>query len=197
MVLLALSTGHKIGLAAVGVTFILFALVSSFLLPRRNPNFPGRGMTWFVLGGVALFVAMLAAVLVFGKEEKKAEGGIGKTHATPPPLGTSTNSGSGGSKEAGGGNKAEAASKGADPYANGDAAAGKKVFTTAGCSGCHTLKAAAATGNVGPNLDEKKPEESLIVERVTKGKAPMPSFKGQLSDKQIADVVAFVYTSTH
>lgn len=34
------------------------------------------------------------------------------------------------------------------------ATAGKAVFTgTAGCSGCHTLAAAGATGTVGPNLD--------------------------------------------
>jgi cytochrome c oxidase subunit II len=36
------------------------------------------------------------------------------------------------------------------------AAAGKAVFTgDAGCSGCHTLAAASATGTVGPNLDER------------------------------------------
>ena len=36
------------------------------------------------------------------------------------------------------------------------AAAGKTVFTgTAGCSGCHTLAAAGATGTVGPNLDSR------------------------------------------
>jgi cytochrome c oxidase subunit 2 len=36
------------------------------------------------------------------------------------------------------------------------ASAGKAVFTgTAGCSGCHTLAAAAATGTVGPNLDAR------------------------------------------
>src|SRR5439155_26973591 len=83
------------------------------------------------------------------------------------------------------------------PCAGGDPAASKAVFTSAGCSGCHTLKAAGSHGTVGPNLDARKPSESRIIERVTKGKAPMPSFKGQLSDKQIADVVAFVYKSTH
>jgi mono/diheme cytochrome c family protein len=82
-------------------------------------------------------------------------------------------------------------------YANGDSAAGKQVFETAGCKGCHTLKAAGATGTVGPNLDEAKPDLALIVERVTKGQGGMPSFKGQLSDKQIADVAAFVFKSTH
>ena len=79
----------------------------------------------------------------------------------------------------------------------GDPAAGKGVFASAGCSGCHTLKAANATGTVGPNLDEKKPPLALILDRVTNGKPPMPSFKGQLSTKQIADVAAFVFQSTH
>jgi mono/diheme cytochrome c family protein len=71
------------------------------------------------------------------------------------------------------------------------------VFTTtAGCSGCHTLKDAGATGTVGPNLDEKKPPLSLVVARVTKGKGAMPPFKGRLSDKQIANVAAYVVKAT-
>jgi mono/diheme cytochrome c family protein len=77
-------------------------------------------------------------------------------------------------------------------YKNGDATAGKHVFLTAGCSGCHTLKDAGSTGTVGPNLDQAKPPLSLAVTRVTKGAGAMPSFKGQLSDKQIADVTAYV-----
>ena len=82
-------------------------------------------------------------------------------------------------------------------YQNGDAGAGKSVFTTtAGCAGCHTLKDAGATGNVGPNLDDAKPALSLVVERVTKGKGAMPSFKGRLSDKLIADVAAYVVKAT-
>lgn len=32
-------------------------------------------------------------------------------------------------------------------------AAGRTVFNTAGCSSCHTLAAAHATGNIGPDLD--------------------------------------------
>ncbi len=79
----------------------------------------------------------------------------------------------------------------------GDPDAGKAIFTSAGCSGCHTLEAANATGTVGPNLDEAKPDLPLIIDRVTNGKGVMPSFKGRLSPKQIADVAAFVYQSTH
>jgi mono/diheme cytochrome c family protein len=79
----------------------------------------------------------------------------------------------------------------------GDATAGKQVFASAGCGGCHTLKDAGATGNVGPNLDQTKPALAKILDRVTNGKSPMPSFKGQLTDKQIADVAAYVFKSTH
>jgi mono/diheme cytochrome c family protein len=74
----------------------------------------------------------------------------------------------------------------------GDPTAGKQVFTTAGCKSCHTLKDAAATGTVGPNLDQAKPPASLVVDRVTNGKGVMPSFSGQLTPKQIADVTAYV-----
>jgi len=83
------------------------------------------------------------------------------------------------------------------PSVKGDPVAGKQVFLTAGCTGCHTLKAANSHGTVGPNLDEKKPAEALVVDRVTHGKGVMPSFGGSLSQKQIADVAAFVYQSTH
>ena len=75
----------------------------------------------------------------------------------------------------------------------GDPVAGKAVFTgSAGCTGCHTLKDAGSTGTVGPNLDDAKPDDALVVDRVTNGKGVMPSFKGTLSQQQIADVAAYV-----
>jgi mono/diheme cytochrome c family protein len=78
----------------------------------------------------------------------------------------------------------------------GDPTAGKSIFAKAGCAGCHTLSAANATGTVGPNLDQAKPDFRLATARVTNGKGVMPSFKGQLTDQQIADVAAFVVKST-
>lgn len=74
MLLLAgLTTGHKVGLAIVAVLFIAFALSVSFLAPRRWPDFPGKsGMSVFVIASLVLFVGMLSAVLVFGKEAKEA-----------------------------------------------------------------------------------------------------------------------------
>ena len=82
------------------------------------------------------------------------------------------------------------------PEVKGDAAAGKKIFASAGCASCHTLKDAGASGTVGPNLDEAKPPLDLVVNRVTNGKPPMPAFSGQLSPKQIADVAAYVVQAT-
>jgi mono/diheme cytochrome c family protein len=40
------------------------------------------------------------------------------------------------------------------PQAQGNAAAGKQVFTSSGCGGCHTFKPAGTTGTTGPDLDE-------------------------------------------
>jgi mono/diheme cytochrome c family protein len=74
------------------------------------------------------------------------------------------------------------------------AALGEDVFA-ANCASCHTLDAAGATGKVGPNLDEARPDEALVRERVTAGKGGMPSFKGTLDDDEIAAVAAYVSSS--
>ena len=67
----ALSTGHTVGLAVMAAVFIGFALAASFLAPRRWPDFPGRnGLSVFIIACLALFVAMLAAVSVFGAESE-------------------------------------------------------------------------------------------------------------------------------
>jgi len=73
----------------------------------------------------------------------------------------------------------------------GGAEDGKAIFSS-NCASCHTLKAAGTNGTIGPNLDEAKPDEALVKERVTNGMGVMPSFKGKLSDTQIAAVAKFV-----
>jgi mono/diheme cytochrome c family protein len=91
--------------------------------------------------------------------------------------------------------KAQAVSVPAE-YKHGDPTAGKAVFLSAGCVGCHTLADANSHGTVGPNLDQAKPSLSRAVLRVTKGAGAMPPFKGQLSSKQIANVTAYVVKAT-
>jgi cytochrome c551/c552 len=77
--LFALSTGHQIGLAGTGAAFIVFALISSFVLPSRYPNFPGRKRNLYLVVAFAFFLAMMGAVLVFGREAKAKEGSAGTT----------------------------------------------------------------------------------------------------------------------
>lgn len=75
MLLASLSTGHKLGLGIVGACFVAFALSSSFLAPRRRPDFPGKnGLGVFVIVCFAFFAAMISAVEIFGAEgEAKAK----------------------------------------------------------------------------------------------------------------------------
>jgi cytochrome c oxidase subunit II len=85
-------------------------------------------------------------------------------------------------------------------------AAGKKVFSDSGCSGCHTFQPAAATGKIGPDLDQalKGKDATFIKESITdpnKEIAPgfqpnvMPgSYGSQLTSEQINDLVAFLQT---
>jgi cbb3-type cytochrome c oxidase subunit III len=68
---------------------------------------------------------------------------------------------------------------------------GKKIFSTE-CASCHTLKAASATGTVGPNLDQLRPALAIVTRQVTNGGAVMPAFKGVLSQAQIDAVAKFV-----
>lgn len=169
MLLAGITALGKTVLIIVAGTFIAWAIITAIFVPKRNPGFPRR-LDAYILVSALLFVGQMTAVVwVTGTQEVEeeahaAEGGgtTGETTETTPPP------------------------------AAGDATAGKQVFLSAGCTSCHTLADAASTGTVGPNLDDAKPSADLVVERVTNGKGVMPPFKGQLSEKQIADVAAYV-----
>ena len=69
---------------------------------------------------------------------------------------------------------------------------GSAVFASAGCSGCHTLKAAGAGGTIGPNLDQLRPSAAAVSQIVRSGGGSMPSFSSKLSDAQITVVASYV-----
>jgi mono/diheme cytochrome c family protein len=194
-VLIAITSNGKIGLGVLAGLFIAFALLSSFYFPRRDPNFPGRRLGLFIAVAALLFVGTMAGVVFFAKEEEHAEaaathgGETAEEPATTETEPTETETGATDTTETTG-------ETGEAGNAEGDPAAGEQVFASAGCGGCHTLEAAGSSGTVGPNLDEAKPSHDLVVERVTNGMSPMPSFKDQLSDQQIQDVAAYVVEST-
>ncbi len=182
-------TGYETGLLAVALVFIAFALVVALLVPRARPEFPARRLGWFIAVVIVLFVAQLTAVVLLaelGEEHEAAEA----TETTPTePGGTEPTPTETGPTE-------PATTEPAAGGGQGDPAAGKAVFTSAGCATCHTLADAGSTGTVGPNLDDAKPPYDLVVDRVTNGMGVMPSFKGQLSEQQINDVAAYVSSAT-
>lgn len=182
--LLGLSTGHSVGLAVVAGAFVVFALASALLIPRRWPDFPGQNLRWFVVATLALFVATLAAVEVFAKEPKEAT--AAETTATTTQPGTTTQATQ------------------PVPSPTSDPAAGKQVFASQGCGNCHAFSAAGSTATLGPNLDEalKGKDAAFIREsivdpnkQIAKGYPPnvMPQDFGQkLSQQQLGDLVAFL-----
>ena len=96
----------------------------------------------------------------------------------------------------------------------GDPAAGKTLYDSNGCGGCHSFKPAGSAGKVGPDLDNlaadatKANQGSLELYTSAAIKNPsayvvpgfqngvMPSYGTQLKDKQIADLTAFL-TQAH
>jgi mono/diheme cytochrome c family protein len=71
------------------------------------------------------------------------------------------------------------------------AAQGKQVFTD-NCAGCHTLSDAGSNGNVGPNLDQARPDRQAVEQKVLNGGGGMPSFRGRLGDDDVAAVSEYV-----
>ena len=72
MLLFGLSSGNKTAIVVVAAIFVAFALLSSMLIPRWRPQFPGRALWLFVAICVLLFLGMMTTVIVFGKESKAA-----------------------------------------------------------------------------------------------------------------------------
>jgi uncharacterized cupredoxin-like copper-binding protein len=94
VLIVALSTGHKVGLGLVGLAFVAFALISAFVLPTLRPDFPGkRGLPAFLTLSATLFVGMMFAVFFFGREPSEshaAEGSKPASTTTPTETAPST-----------------------------------------------------------------------------------------------------------
>ena len=71
----------------------------------------------------------------------------------------------------------------------GDATNGAEVYAV-NCAGCH---GADGGGGSGPNIQGEDSEEE-VASVILEGEDSMPSFDGDLTDQEIADVVAFVTT---
>lgn len=73
--------------------------------------------------------------------------------------------------------------------------AGRKLFTggtAPSCATCHTLRDAKATGEIGPVLDEIKPDEARVTQVLRAGLGVMPPFVDKLSEKDLALLARYV-----
>ena len=205
--LLGLTTDQKLGLAGTAAVFIAFALVTALVIPRYRPDFPGRkGVGLFVVVTLLLMVAMIGAVVVFASEDEGAEAaGHVETELTETETGPTETETGPAETETGQTETTPPATTAEEEAPAGDPAAGKALFASNGCSGCHTFEAAGSTGAVGPNLDEalQGKDAEFVHQSIVEPNAEvaegynagvMPSFQ-QLSEDQVNDLVAFLTQS--
>tara|TARA_Y100000768_G_scaffold373106_1_gene341412 strand:- start:18 stop:326 length:309 start_codon:yes stop_codon:yes gene_type:complete len=70
---------------------------------------------------------------------------------------------------------------------------GKNIFLEKGnCAACHVLVDAGSNGDIGPNLNQIKPDIGRVIMAVTNGIGVMPAYEGLLSSKEIEAVAKYV-----
>ena len=70
---------------------------------------------------------------------------------------------------------------------------GKEVFLEAGnCAACHSLSDAGSIAEIGPNLNQIRPQVQTILMAVKNGIGVMPAMEGILSDEEIEAVAHYV-----
>ena len=73
---------------------------------------------------------------------------------------------------------------------------GKEVFLEAGnCAACHSLSDAGSIAEIGPNLNQIRPQVQTILMSVRNGLGVMPAMEGILSDEEIDAVAHYVSIS--
>jgi cytochrome c6 len=73
----------------------------------------------------------------------------------------------------------------------------RKLFTsvTPSCALCHTLKDAGAAGQIGPSLDELKPDRDRVLKALKNGIGQMPAFR-HLSEAEMQALAAYLEQAT-
>ena len=74
---------------------------------------------------------------------------------------------------------------------------GREIFLDKGmCASCHTLSDAGSQANIGPNLNEIRPNIMRVIAAVTNGIGVMPAYQGELSSEEIEAVAHYVSVSS-
>ena len=70
---------------------------------------------------------------------------------------------------------------------------GRVIFLEKGnCAACHALSDAASDSNIGPNLNQIRPDINRVILAVTNGIGVMPAYQGELTEEEIESVAHYV-----
>ena len=70
---------------------------------------------------------------------------------------------------------------------------GRVIFLEKGnCAACHALSDAASDSNIGPNLNQIRPDINRVMVAVTNGIGVMPAYQGELTEEEIEAVAHYV-----
>ena len=158
------------------LTLVGVALFVGALLLRRLPG------SALVIGALVVGFGLGIPALVID-DNRSDEGGTSGG-------GGSTASSGGSSESSGGGSSSSSKSSGSS--SSNASAQGKLIFTQT-CGTCHTLKDAGTSGNVGPVLDQVKPDKARVESAIEKGglgSGQMPA--GLLQGKEEEAVAEYV-----
>jgi len=157
----------------VALLLIGLAVVAGGLLLRSVPS----GLLAF--GAILVIFGFGIPALVIDDNKSSGGGGGGGGSAAASGSGSGTQTAEGGSAQSGGG----AATASAE---------GKQIFTQS-CGTCHTLSDAGTNGNVGPVLDDLKPDKQRVLAAIKNGGAgsgAMPA--GIVTGKEAEAVATYV-----
>jgi sulfite dehydrogenase len=157
----------------VALLLIGLAVVVGGMLLRGVP----AGVLAF-LGVLVVFGFGIPAIVIDDNSESTPSGGEA---AAPAETG-------GGETTTGGGEAAAGEQAGAGGGATASAE-GKQIFTQS-CGTCHTLSDAGTQGNVGPVLDELKPDKARVASAIENGGAGSGAMPANIVTGKEAEAVA-------
>jgi cytochrome c oxidase subunit 2 len=201
----------------VGIALVICALVVSFL-GLRFKAFPGSGAALF--GVVAVFVLLVGGTATFAwrnaEDEQQTREEEGEAPPEVEPSGevveqenTPADTATGNPAEATTVAQGTSTTTGSSTTAQASTAQGSQLFSSQGCTGCHTLAAAGSTATTGPVLDDalKGKPKSFISESITnpnadiaKGYPPdvMPqTFGSSMTPEELSALVDYLYASVN
>ena len=176
---------HPLLSTLAALTLIGLALFIGGLLLRR---LPAAGL---VVGAVIVGFGLGIPAIVIKENRSPSKGGGGAAAAAPSggastTGGTTTTTGGGASA---GGKTTAGAKKGGAAAVGAALAKGKQLFTQT-CGTCHTLANAGTNGQVGPVLDQIKPNEQRVLNAIKNGGLGSGTMPANLYSGKDAQAVA-------